>query len=326
MRLLVAIPCLNEAESIERVIGAIPESIPGVDRISVLVVDDGSTDETAVIAGATGAEVISHGANIGVGSSFQTALRYAITHDYDLMVNIDGDGQFDPGDISALTAPIINQEADFVSASRFMDPNLIPKMPWVKLWGNRRMSALISRLAGRSFHDVSCGFRAYSREALLQLNLHSRFTYTQETFLDLSRKQLRILEVPIRVQYFPDRRSRVASSLPRYTFKTLSTIVGFYRDYNPIPFFWTISAVFAVVATGFGGVLMNHYLRFGYFTGHSWAGFVGGFFAVLSLVFFVVGLVADLLDRIRDNQERILYLLKRNHQTTDQPVDREPGL
>ena len=90
MRLLVAVPCLNEAESIGRVIEAIPESIPGVDRISVLVVDDGSTDETAAIAGAAGAEVISHGANIGVGSSFQTALRYAIAHDCDLMVNIFG--------------------------------------------------------------------------------------------------------------------------------------------------------------------------------------------------------------------------------------------
>lgn len=187
------------------------------------------------------------------------------------------------------------------------------------------MSALINRLAGRSFHDVSCGFRAYSREALLQLNLHGRFTYTHEVFLDLSRKQLRILEVPIRVQYFPDRRSRVASSLPRYAAKTLSTIIRFYRDYNPIPFFWTISAVCAVVAAGLGALLMNHYLQFGYFTGHIWAGFVGGFFALLSLVFFVVGLVADLLDRIRDNQERILYLLKRNHQTTDQPADREPN-
>ena len=325
MRLLVAVPCLNEAESIERVIKAIPESIPGVDRISVLVVDDGSTDETAVIAEAVGVEVISHGANIGVGSSFQTALRYTIAHDYDLMVNIDGDGQFDPGDIPALTDPIITRKADFVSASRFMDPNLIPKMPWVKLWGNRRMSALINRLSGRSFHDVSCGFRAYSREALLQLNLHGRFTYTHEAFLDLSRKQLRILEVPIRVQYFPNRRSRVARSLPRYTIKTLSTIARFYRDYNPIPFFWTISAVCALVATGFGTLLLNHYLRFGYFTGQIWAGFVGGFVAVLSLVFFVVGLVADLLDRIRNNQERILYLLKRNQQTTNRPGDREPN-
>jgi len=323
MRLLVAVPCLNEAESIDRVIRAVPESIPGVDEISVLVVDDGSTDETAAIARSAGAEVISHGANIGVGSSFQTALRYAIERDYDLMVNIDGDGQFDPSDISALTAPIVAREADFVSASRFMDPNLIPKMPWVKLWGNRRMSALINHLAGRSFHDVSCGFRAYSREALLQLNLHSRFTYTHEAFLDLSRKQLRILEVPIRVQYFADRRSRVAGSLPRYAIKTLATILRFYRDYNPIPFFWFISAVFAVVAIGFGAHLINHYLEFGYFTGQIWAGFVGGFFAILSLVFFAVGLVADLLDRIRDNQERILYLLKRDRQKTDHGVDRE---
>jgi hypothetical protein len=187
------------------------------------------------------------------------------------------------------------------------------------------MSALINRLAGRSFHDVSCGFRAYSREALLQLNLHGRFTYTQEALHDQSRQQLRSLEVPIRVQYFPGRRSRVAGSLPRYTVKTLSTIIRFYRDYNPIPFFWTISGVCAVVAAGLGALLMNHYLQFGYFTGHIWAGFVGGFFALLSLVFFVVGLVADLLDRIRDNQERILYLLKRNRKTTDQPADREPN-
>jgi glycosyltransferase involved in cell wall biosynthesis len=311
-RLLVAIPCLNEAATVGEVIRQIPATMPGFDEVVVLVVDDGSTDDTRDVAEAAGAVVISHGHNRGVGAGFQTALTYAVDGRFDAMVNIDADGQFDPADIPLLLAPLLAGEADFVSASRFKDAAFIPDMPPVKHWGNLRMSSLISRLAGRRFFDVSCGFRAYGREAMVNLNLHGRFTYTQETFLDLADKGLRIVEVPVHVRYFPERRSRVANNLFKYATRTSSIVARFYRDYHPLRFFWALAALCAVVGLGFLSILAAHYLRTGLFTGQIWSGFVGSAFAFTGLVFFVTGIFADMLARLRQNQERILTMLKKH--------------
>ena len=323
VRLLVAIPCFNDAETIRKVIGRIPREMAGVSSFSVLVVDDGSEDNCRAEAEASGATVISHGQNLGVGAAFHTALDYAIAARSDILVNIDADGQFRSEDIPKLIAPIIAGEAEFVTASRFIDQDSIPEMPWIKLWGNRLMSALISRLTGTEFHDVSCGFRAYSREAMLRLNLHGRFTYTQESFLDLSYKNVTIQEMPVAVEYFADRKSRVAASIPRYAMRTLSIIFRIYRDYYPIRFFWGLASLFLCTGTVLGSILLLHYLRYGVFSGQIWAGFIGGFLIAIGLLLVVLGIVADMLDRGRRNQERILYLLKRNGARDVSEIDPE---
>ncbi|MBI1944767.1 MAG: glycosyltransferase family 2 protein [Deltaproteobacteria bacterium] len=318
LRLLIALPCLNEAETVAKVIASLPRELPGVGSVDVLVVDDGSTDQTRARAQAAGAHVISHGYNRGVGAAFQTMLRYAVEQGVDLMANIDADGQFDAAEIALLVAPIVAGEADFVTGSRFVDRALIPhNMPGVKRWGNERMSTLISTLTQKKFHDVSCGFRAYSREALLQLNLHGRFTYTQETFLDLTAKGLRVKEVPVHVSYHEGRKSRVASSIPKYAVRTASIILRLYRDYNPLKFFFALAASFMVPGIGFIAFLGWHYLTTGLFTGQIWAGFVGGALSFVGLMFGILGVLADMLDRIRVNQERILYELKRRAPRAD---------
>jgi len=309
--LLVIIPCLNEAATVASVINDVPRNIPGIGSVTVAIVDDGSTDDTAGVARAAGAVVLSHGENRGVGAAFQTALAFAIERRFDVMCNIDADRQFDTNDIPRLVGAIVAGEADFVSASRFVDKAFTPDMPPVKHWGNLRMSSLVSSLAGRTFHDVSCGFRAYSREALLNLNLHGRFTYTQETFLDLAEKGLRIKEIPVKVVYFAERKSRVAGNLFKYAQRTSSIIFRLYRDYHPLRFFWWIAAAFIFLGACFGAILLTHYILTGKFTGQIWSGFVGGFFVVLGVSFGIVGVVADMLDRVRVNQERILYLLKK---------------
>lgn len=312
LRLLIALPCLNEEQTVAKVIASLPRDLPGIASTSVLVVDDGSTDETRARALAAGAHVISHGYNRGVGTAFQTMLRYAVSEGFDVMANIDADGQFDATEIALLVAPIVAGEADFVTGSRFVDRAMIPaNMPGVKRWGNERMSTLISTLTQKKFHDVSCGFRAYSREALLQLNLHGRFTYTQETFLDLTSKGLRVKEVPVHVTYHEGRKSRVASSIPKYAMRTASIILRLYRDYNPLKFFFALAAVFIVPGLGFVAFLVWHYVTTGLFTGQIWAGFVGGSLGFVGLMFGILGVLADMLDRVRVNQERILYELKR---------------
>lgn len=308
--LLVAIPCLNEQRTLGALLHAIPRNIDGVSRIKCLVIDDGSTDQTAKIADQNGATVIRHPRNRGLGFAFETAVNHALRNGYDIMVNLDGDGQFDPADIATLVAPIVNHDADFVAASRFLDPSKYPKMPRLRFWGNRAMSSLISFLSGQTFYDVSCGFRAYSREALVILNLQGRFTYTQETFLNFSFKKLLIKEVPVQVRYFPDRQSRVAQNLGAYAWSALLIIVRSYRDFHPLRFFWCLGLAAALLGTCFALILLHHYYKTGGFTGQIWAGFVAGSFYFVGIMFFVVGIVTDMLATIRANQERILSLLK----------------
>ncbi len=311
-RLLVAIPCLNEAATIAEVVRAVPRQIPGLTAVDVVVIDDGSTDNTGALAILAGAYVVRHTRNRGVGAAFQSALTYAISHGYDLMVNIDGDRQFDPQDIPKLVAPVIAGEADMVTASRFIDPALRPDMPQVKLVGNHLMSYLISKLVRKKYADVSCGFRCYSREAFLRMNLQGAFTYTQETFLDFAANNVEIKEVPIKVTYFDDRESRVAGSIGKYAINTGKIIFRGYRDYFPLRFFLGMAAVWGIPGLLLSLVFFIHFWFTGSFSGYLFAGFSGAFLILLSILFVIVAIVADMLDRIRVNQERILYILKKS--------------
>lgn len=312
MRLVVVIPCLNEEASIGGVLRRIPTAIPGVREITTVVVDDGCTDATARIAVEHGAVVVSHGQNLGYGSAFRTALEYALSVGADLMVHMDGDGQFAPEDIRTLVAPIVEKRADLVLGSRFADPALVPEMPRAKYYGNIAMSWLLSRLLRRRFHDVSCGFRAYSSEALLHLDLKGTFTHSQETVLDLAYKGLRILEIPVQVRYFPGRVSRIADSLPRYAVRTLSIIARAYRDYYPLRFFNSIAALLIGTGALFGLRLFRHYQVNHQFYGEIWAGAIGGFLMAMGTLAFITGLLTHLIDRNRILHERILYILKRD--------------
>jgi glycosyltransferase involved in cell wall biosynthesis len=313
--LVVIIPCFNEEKTIGKVISSIPKTIPGIDTIDILVIDDGSTDNSVSEARKYGANVVAHTQNMGVGAAFQTGIAKALAMGADVVVNMDGDGQFDANDIPKLLEPILDGIADFVTASRFKDTRLVPAMPWIKKWGNRRMSGLISMLAGQKFYDVSCGFRAYSNETLLHLNLLGKFTYTQETFLDLAFKGLKIVEVPLKVRGEREHgKSKVASNVLKYAFSSAKIIFRTLRDYKPMRFFGTIAALLFSASVCLGAFFFLHYIQTGKFTGHLWAGFSSGFLLLFSFLFLVTGLLADMFDRIRITQERILYLEKKRIQ------------
>lgn len=311
-RLVIVLPALNEAATIRDVIGRIPRDIAGIADIRIIVVDDGSTDDTARLARDAGAEVVRHARNRGVGAAFQTGVEAALDLEADIMVNMDADGQFDPQDVPKLVAPIVSGEADFVTASRFADRALHPEMPRSKFLGNQGMSWLISFLSGRKFYDVSCGFRAYSRETLLRLNLHGQFTYTQESFLDLTFKGLSILEVPIQVRGTREHgESRIASNLFRYAVATSKIIFRSFCDYRPILVFGSIALGLWTLATFLGLFLLVHWLQTGTLTPHKWAGFTAGYLSAMGFLVAVSGLVADMLGRMRMNQERILYQMRK---------------
>lgn len=310
MILIIYIPAYNEGKNIKTVINALPRKIQGIDEIKYLVVDDGSTDNTVEVSEKCGAKVVSHGLNRGVGVAFQTAVNYVLDKQVDLLVSIDADRQFDPKQIEDIIKPILLNEADMVTGNRFN--NGMPKdMPKIKYWGNKKMSKLISLISGKKFQDVSCGFRAYNREALLRLNLLGSFTYTQETIMDLVFKGLRVMEYPVKVFYFKERKSRVAGSILKYVVKTLKIILRSFRDYKPMVFFG--GAGLSMFGIGFVFIifLFTHYFINGMFTPYKSFGFIGLGFLLVGLIFLLVALLADMFVRIRINQEKIIYQLKK---------------
>lgn len=311
LNLLAVVPCLNEENTVEWVVSNIPREIEGISRVQVLVIDDGSTDATAQRAREAGAEVLAHKANLGLGTTFRDAVGEALSRGAHVMVHIDGDGQFDPADIPQLVEPIVEERAHMVTASRFLDPELVPEMPAIKRWGNRGVAAIVRLLTGKRFYDVSCGFRAFSRETLLRMNLFGRFTYTQESFLDLSFKDLDIVEVPVKVRGVREfGESRIASSIPRYALRSLKIMLRAFISYRPFRFFASIALVSFLVGLSLLGFLGLHYIETGAFSPHIWAGFVGGSFCFLGCTTLITGLIGDMLVRIRMNQEEILYRLK----------------
>jgi hypothetical protein len=170
------------------------------------------------------------------------------------------------------------------------------------------MSRLISRLAGQTFYDVSCGMRCYSRSAALQLHPLGRFTYTQETLLNLAFKQLRIAEIPIAVR--GERafgHSRVANNLWRYAVQSVQIILRCYRDYHPLRFFGGIALVLMLPATGLGVFLIAHYLSSGALTPYTWAGFAAAALTALSVLMIHLGLIGDMMSLHRIYLEELLY-------------------
>lgn len=310
-QLIIQIPALNEEKSIGRVLAALPRELPGVASIRVVVVDDGSSDGTAELAREAGAIVVSHVKNRGVGAAFRTGLAKATELGADIVVTMDADGQFNPDDIPKLVAPILEGRAEFVTASRFLDPALVPEMPWAKRWGNDFMARWVSSITHLNFKDVSCGFRAYSKNAYLRLNLLGDFTYTHEVFLTLAFAEMSIEEVPVVVRGVREHgKSRVASNLFHYGWRTATIILKTYRDYRPLKFFSKIAAALGVVGLGFMLFLLSVKIRTGVFTPHKWSGFAGAAFLGAGMAMFLAGIMAEMLDRIRASADETLYRVR----------------
>lgn len=311
MKLTIVIPALNEEEKIGKVLERIPKAIPRIDRIIVMVIDDGSSDRTSEIAVGMGALVVKHGENLGLGITFQRAVDESLKLKTDIMVTIDADNQFDPGEIPKLIQPIIDEKADFVTGTRFKDPENIPKnIPLVKKWGNKKLASFISFASGQKLHDVSCGFRAYGKEALLHLNLSGVFTYTQETILDLAYKRLRIAEIPITVHYFKERKSRVADSIWRYAFRSGSIILRTIKNYKPLAFFGLLGLVIFVAGLLLDIAVFYHFIKTGSFSPYKIVGFMGAFMNAIGILVMFIAILADQIDKIRINQESLLYFEK----------------
>lgn len=312
MKLVVIIPALNEDKTIASVIEHIPRKVSKITDVEVVVVNDGSSDQTKFLAQASGATVVSHAHTQGVGAAFQTGLQAALAAGADIIVNMDADGQFNPADLPTLIQPILNGESDFVTATRFAKPEWFPEMPPIKVWGNAQMVRIINAITGKKFTDVSCGFRAYTREAALRLTLFGRFTYTHETFIDLAFKNIAMIEVPLKIRGEREfGESRVASNLWRFGTKAASIIFRAARDYKPFYFFGIPGiAVFALgIASGI--FLLVHYLRTGQTAPFRSLVFISGTLLIIGFLILVMSMLADMLHRNRILIEQQLYLTRK---------------
>lgn len=311
-KLCVIIPALNEEKTIAGVVRGIPHGIQGISAIEVIVIDDGSTDKTSTLARTSGAVVIRHKHNLGLGSAFRTGLEEALRRGADIVVNMDSDGQFNPQDIPALITLIQNGMADFVTATRFAKPEYLPDMPYIKLLGNRWMTRIINFLTAKDFTDVSCGFRAYSRETALRLTLFGHFTYTQESFIDLSFKNVSMAEVPLRVRGEREHgRSRVASSLVRYGIKSATIIFRAARDYQPIYFFGLPGAVTFLLGILSGIFLLVHYLNTGQTYPYRSLVQISGILIIVGFLLLFISLLADMQHRNRVLIDENLYFARK---------------
>ena len=289
-----------------------PKKISGIEKLEILVVDDGSTDQTRELCINENISVVSHTVNRGVGLAFQTAVNYALQAEADILVSIDADGQFDVDQIEDLITPILLREADFCTGNRF-EIGRPKKMSRIKFWGNKQISKLVSFISGVRIYDASCGFRSYSRECLYSLNIQGSFTYTHETILELLQKGFHIVQVSIRVNYFSDRVSRVANNLWNYTFRTSLIIFKTWKDYKPLRFFLSIAGGILMLASIIGGFVLTHWFQTGRITPYKSFGFISLSLCGLAVVLITLAFVADMLTRIRMNQEKILYLTKKNY-------------
>ncbi|HLG90984.1 MAG TPA: glycosyltransferase family 2 protein [Candidatus Saccharimonadales bacterium] len=316
MRLIVVSICHNEAETIGKLLDRIPGKIKGITEIEKWVIDDGSSDNTAQVATKHNASVVRDGDQKRLAFRFREAVDIALARQADVMVNIDGDLQFNPEDIPKLVEPIVKDEADFVAADRFSDEQSgryrRPKnMSMGKYLGNRLGAKVVSRLSRRNFRDVTCGFRAYNRKALFALNTDGVHTYTQESFQVLAMKRLRIKPIPVQVTYYPDRKSRVVTSILHYIAVSAVSILRSYRDFAPLRFFGWLGFVpfsLGILSLGF---FVGHWLATGSFSPYKFLGFAGAYLATMGIIFWALGLVADMLSRMLNNQEKILEHLKR---------------
>ena len=311
MKLIVLIPAFNEEKTISQVIRNIPEHIDNIDEMKILVVNDGSTDNTAKTAEEAGAFVVSHSRNRGLGIAFATGIKESLKEGADIIVNIDADGQFNPQDIPKLIEPILKDQADMVTASRFRNKDLTSGMSKLKKWGNKGFTGLINILTRKHFTDTQCGFRAYSREAALHLNLFGKFTYTQEVFLDLVNKGIRIKEVAVPVKYYKEREAKISRSLISYFFRAITIILRTFRDYKPLVFF----GISGLIVFG-GGTIFVFYSFVYWLIIHRTTPIrmyllVGIALLVFGFLLIILALIADMLKRIRQNQEEILYKLKK---------------
>ncbi|MBB1126577.1 glycosyltransferase [Thiospirillum jenense] len=308
MKLIVQIPCLNEENTLAATVADIPRSIDGIDTVEVLIIDDGSTDQTIAVARAAGVDhIVRNKRNIGLARSFRRGLDACLALGADIIVNTDGDNQYYGADIPQLIMPILRGEADMVIGDR--ETASISHFSPLKKLLQHFGSSVVRRLAGIQVPDTISGFRAFDRDAAIRLNIVSSFSYTIETVIQGGKRQLAIATVKVRTRETA-RPSRLFKTIPHFIQNSLVTMIRMYAMYQPLRFFFIIGSLLVIVGLmPIGRFLFFYFANEG--AGHLQSLLLGSVLVIIGLVTYLVGLVADLISFNRQLLEMTLERVKR---------------
>lgn len=302
MKLIIQIPCLNEAETLPVALADLPRKVEGFDTVEWLIIDDGSTDNTAEVARAHGVHhVVRHPVNRGLAVGFMSGLQACLALGGDVIVNTDADNQYCGADIPKLTAPILAHQADIVIGARPIEQT--EHFSWIKKKLQRLGSWAVRVASKTDVADAPSGFRAMSREAAMRLNVFSAYTYTLETIIQAGQSNLRISSVPVRTNG-DLRPSRLVKSISSYVKRSLVTILRVFVIYRPLALFVYIGSIFTMTGLIIGIRFLYYYLT-GNGEGHVQSVILASLCITLGTILYMMGLIGDLIATNRKLLERI---------------------
>ena len=307
MKCFIQIPCYNEEKTLPSVVADLPKSIPGIDELELMIIDDGSTDRTVETARELGSRhIVRHHTNRGLAAAFRSGVEYALSQGADILVNTDGDNQYFGGDVPLLVQPILENRADLVVGCRPIRDHR-EFSPLKKLL-QRCGSQVLRTISKTTVRDAASGFRAFSKETLLRIFIHSKFSYCMETLIQIGNLGMRVASVDIRVNP-KTRESRLFRSIPQYIRKSGGTMIAMFILYRPVAFFVFLSLPLWLVciAGGLRAILCSacYHVPLKTYTPSLLAVVL---LAVLALLFDILAVIGSLLKAQRRLTEEVLYL------------------
>ncbi len=309
MKLIIQIPCLNEEATLPATLQALPKHIDGVDVIETLVIDDGSTDRTSEVARENGvSHIVRFTKRRGLAHGFKAGLDAAVKAGADIIVNTDADAQYKGEDIPRLIQPILEKKADIVIGNR--DIENVEQFSWLKKKLQRMGSRVVRHLSGSNIADATTGFRAYSREAALKLNIVSNYTYTLESIIQAEHKDLAVDNITVSTNRV-DRPSRLFSTIWEYIRRSAVTIVRVYAMYNPLRLFLTAGTGFIFIGVLIGCRFLYYFILRGGNAGNIQSLILAAVLLLIGFQLYIIGLVSDLIASNRRLIEDAIYKIKK---------------
>jgi glycosyltransferase involved in cell wall biosynthesis len=308
MKLIVQVPCYNEQAVLSSTLQQIPREIAGIDSVEVLVIDDGSSDDSANIARQNADHLISFKRNRGLAMAFAAGIDECLRLGADIIVNTDADNQYEAQDIPLLVGPILAGEADIVIGDR--QTSTLRHFSSIKKKLQRLGSWVVRFLSGTKVPDATSGFRAYSRQAAMRMNVISEFTYTLETIIQAGKQKLSIVSVPIRTNE-TGRQSRLFPSIGTYVKRSAATIVRAYTMYQPLKVLMTLGLVLILAGMLFQVRFLAYFFLEGGGKGHIQSLIASAILIIVGFLISVIGILSDLIASNRKILEEILTRLRR---------------
>lgn len=308
MKLIIQIPCYNEAETLRIALNDLPKEIRGVDQIEYLIIDDGCSDDTVEVARNWGVHyVVSFTKNKGLARGFMAGLDACLCNGADIIVNTDADNQYCGADIEQLIRPILDHNADIVIGERPIDNT--EHFSWMKKKLQHLGSWVVRKASNTDIPDAPSGFRAFSRDAAMHLNVINEYTYTLETIVQAGRNKMAITSVPIHTN--PElRKSRLFQSMFGYIKKSMLTIFRALMMYKPLYCFTIIALIPSIIGFSVGVRFLVYYFS-GNGNGHTQSLILTCTLLIIGFVTFVIGMLADVISANRKILEDVQYRLRK---------------